>query len=101
MEVHEEVKRRCEQYPLKSQDDVRDPIVCAKLFFPFRVATWYVVEYNPVTCLAFGYVVGLGTDEWGYFSLAELVEIRIAGVYAVEVDMYFRPTLASQLGIER
>lgn len=101
MNVHHKLAIRCKQYPLYSQENVSDPIVCAKLFFPSGAATWYVTEYNPATCVAFGYVVGLGTDEWGYFSIDELFRIKAAGVFSIEVDLHFKPTPASQLGISR
>lgn len=100
MNIHEEVKKRCEEFPLYSQESVHDPTVRAKLFFPAGAATWYITEYNPVTCVAFGYVVGLGTDEWGYISISELAKVRVAGV-AVEVDLYFKPKRTSELGLPR
>lgn len=36
---------------------------------------WYLVEYNPETKIAFGYVKGL-EDEWGYFSLKNFEDIN-------------------------
>lgn len=101
MNIHEEVKKRCEGFPLYSQENTLDPTVRAKLFFPASAATWYITEYNPVTWTAFGYVVGLGTDEWGYISISELAKVRLAGALAIEVDLHFRPRRVSELGLAR
>lgn len=99
MQLHDELRKRCEKYPLYSQENVRDPIVCAKLFFPIGSATWYVTEYNPIKQTAFGYVTGLTYDEWGYISIPELQEVKLANVFSVEVDLHFDQTVASLLGI--
>ncbi len=101
MNIHEELTKRCERYPLYSQENASDPVVCARLFFPAGAATWYITEYNPATRLAFGYVVGLGTDEWGYISISELAAVRLAGAFAIEVDLHFQPMRASELEIQR
>lgn len=101
MAVRKELTKRCERYPLYSQENVPDPTVCAKLFFPVGSATWYITEYNPATDIAFCYVVGLGTDEWGYVYIPELTAVKLAGVFSIEVDLYFDPTPASKLGIPR
>ncbi|MES2188731.1 MAG: DUF2958 domain-containing protein [Pseudomonadota bacterium] len=97
MKISDEIKKRCEQYPLYSQEKVVDQIFCAKLFFPMTSAVWYIAEYNPVTFEAYGYVMGLGDDEWGYFSIAELVEVKLAGVFSIELDLAFSPTRSSEI----
>jgi hypothetical protein len=57
----------------KALDDV---LVVAKLFHPYGAGTWYVTEFDGEDTL-FGFVeLGMGGDEWGYFSLAELTELR-------------------------
>jgi hypothetical protein len=99
MKIQDEIKRRCEQYPLYSQEKVVDQIFSAKLFFPIGSAVWYIAEYNPVTFEAYGYVMGLGDDEWGYFSVAELLEIKLAGVFSIELDLTFSPTRSSEIEI--
>lgn len=101
MQLHNELQKRCEKYPLYSQEHVKDPIVCAKLFFSISRATWYVTEYNPVTQIAFGYVKGLMHDEWGYISIPELQSVKLANVFSVEVDLYFEAQPASRLGFAR
>ncbi|WP_164483718.1 MULTISPECIES: DUF2958 domain-containing protein [unclassified Polaromonas] len=101
MKLHDEIKKRCEQYPLHSQQNVADPMLCAKLFFPLGSGAWYVAEYNPITFEAFGYVSGMDVDEWGYFSVAELLEVKVAGVFSIEVSLHFSSRPASELGILR
>lgn len=101
MDLHAELEKRCKRFRLYSQDEVKDPVVCAKLFFLAGPATWYVIEYNPITCIAFGYVTGLGGDEWGYFSISEMQAVRYAGAPAIEVDLHFEAKPASALGISK
>ncbi len=57
-----------------SQEDVKDPLVIAKFFYPAGRGTWYATEYDPKRRLFFGYVSIFGDhcDEWGTFSLDEL-----------------------------
>lgn len=93
------IRKRCEGYPLNAQLDVTDPIVCAKLYWPIGTARWYVIGYNPETDVAYGFIVGVGTDEWGYFSVGSLLETLIAGVMPVRLDDDFVPARASALGI--
>jgi hypothetical protein len=50
---------------------------------------------------AFGYVVGLACDEWGYVSVSELLETKVAKVFPIMSDTTFVPLVASALGIER
>lgn len=93
------VRKRCEGYPLDAQRGVTDPVVCAKLYWPIGIARWYIIGYNPETDVAYGFVVGVGRDEWGYFSVESLLETLIAGVMPVRLDDGFVPTRASVLGI--
>lgn len=96
MQIQDEIKKRCEEYPLYSQVKVVDKVFSAKLFFPSGSAVWYIAEYNPVTFEAYGYVMGLGDDEWGYFSIAELLKVKLAGVFSIELDLAFNPTRLSE-----
>ena len=63
---------------LYSQDDMDavDVKVVAKFFNPYGVGTWYMTEYDPKTKMAFG-LCDLGCPELGYFSIAELEDLRI------------------------
>ncbi len=60
-----------------TQHESENPIVVAKFFFPAGAATWWATEYNPESRIFFGYVTGLGFDEWGSFSLDELENTKI------------------------
>lgn len=79
------------------QEDVEDPIVVAKYFNPYGRSTWYATEFDPESRCFFGYVVGEWTeqeDEWGYFNLDELEQLRVK-VFGgrtglpLERDLYF------------
>lgn len=78
-------------YPLRSQAEVNDPLVVAKVFDAFGSATWYLFEYDPVDKIAFGYVTGMGENEFGYSSISEMEEIMHPAfkVPRIERDLYF------------
>jgi hypothetical protein len=76
-------------YPLYSQENEKDPLVVAKFFDPCGSATWYVLEYDPIETIAFGYVTGLQEDELGYTSLVELESIERPFGLTIERDLYF------------
>lgn len=99
MDLHAELTKRCDRFPLYSQEAASDPEVCAKLFFIAGSATWYVTEYDPETRIGFGYVTGFAADEWGYFSISEMQATRFAGICAFEVDLYFESKKASTVGV--
>ncbi|OFX27004.1 MAG: hypothetical protein A2033_16040 [Bacteroidetes bacterium GWA2_31_9] len=72
------------------QENVPDPFVIAKFFNPCGSQTWYATEYDPESKTCFGYVTGMGYDEWGYFSIAELENIKVPPFnLAIERDIYF------------
>lgn len=95
----QEVAKRLADYPLYSQEAADDQLVVMKLFHAFGAGTWYLTEYDPEKRIAFGYVTGLGGDEWGYSSIEELAGITFHGVPAIEVDLYFSPTRFSALSL--
>ena len=69
----------------------RNPEVIAKFFHPWFGGTWFATEYDPKTRCFFGFVTGVGRpedDEWGYFSLDELEDLKIHGC-PTERDLYF------------
>jgi hypothetical protein len=74
---------------LYSQENESDPLVVAKLFDPCGSASWFLTEYDPVEKIAFGYVVGLQEDEFGYISLTEMESIERCGI-GIEQDLYFQ-----------
>jgi hypothetical protein len=65
-------------------------IARVKLFTPWTNWTWFASEYDPEQRLCFGVVVG-HEREYGYFSLAELEEIRGPGGLQIERDLHWTP----------
>jgi hypothetical protein len=61
---------------------------------------WYVTEYDPVDMQFFGFVI-LNNDyemaERGYFSLPELVEIRVHGFMEIDRDLHWRVRKCSEV----
>lgn len=82
-----------------SQENIKDPIIIAKFFNPTGSGTWYATEYDPETRTFFGYVSIFGdwNDEWGSFSLDELVSFRGKLGLGIERDLYFEEKPASQV----
>jgi Protein of unknown function (DUF2958) len=81
---------------LHSQESVADPTVHGKFFDPTGGATWYLLEYDQDDAL-FTYVTGLGFDELGYTSLAELSSIQGRFGLHMEHDLHFTPCLLSTI----
>jgi DUF2958 family protein len=81
--------------PLYSQERGKDPMVICKFFTPDAGWTWYVMEFDGDDTF-FGYVVGT-YPELGYFSLAELQQVRGKFGLPVERDLYFEPCRLSQV----
>ncbi len=57
--ITEEFELLFKDYPLYSQEHEEDPLIVAKLFDPCGSASWFLLEYDPVEKIAFGYVQGL------------------------------------------
>lgn len=66
-------------------------IAYAKLFTPDSSWSWYVTEYDKNDRLAFGLVDG-HEKELGYFSIAELEEVRGPLGLPIERDLGFKET---------
>lgn len=94
MRLLSEVKAKMAAWPIYSQESTEDKLVVMKLFNAFGSGTWYLTEYDPEDEQAFGYVTGLGGDEWGYFSIREMASIMLRGtrVPHIEIDRHFSPT---------
>ncbi len=75
---------------LGTQEDEEDAIVVAKFFNPIGTGTWYAISYDLEYHIFFGYVTGLGYDELGYFSLAELENIDLPNRVTIERDLSFK-----------
>ncbi|QGY44847.1 DUF2958 domain-containing protein [Maribellus comscasis] len=68
--------------------EIADPLVIAKFFTPVGGATWYATEYDPQDKICFGYVKGLGGDEFGYFSIIEMESVKLPYGLTIERDLY-------------
>ena len=95
-EKFEEFEELFQNYPLYSQENESDPLVVVKLFDPCGSASWFLLEYDPVERIAFGYVVGMAADELGYVSLAEMESIERLGI-GIEQDIYFQQKRLSEV----
>jgi hypothetical protein len=73
---------------LYATEQITDPEVYVKIFTPDSSWTWMVVEYDPDERLCFGLVKGMET-ELGYFSLAELEEVRGPLGLPIERDLHW------------
>jgi hypothetical protein len=98
MDIREEVEKRLKGVTLYTQEEVSDPMVHAKLFDTGGAGTWYITEYDGED-RTFGYVTGLGDNEWGYVTLSELAALRLRGIPRIEVDLYFTPKPFSELKV--
>jgi hypothetical protein len=61
--------------PLYATENEKNPLIYVKIFTPDANWSWYIIEYNPATKIAFGYVCGL-EEELGYFDIKELEILR-------------------------
>jgi len=81
--------------PLRSQEDVADPIVMVKFFHPMSHWTWYATEFDGED-IFFGWVYG-DFPELGYFSLAELEGVQGPLGIGIERDEQFTPMPLSEV----
>ena len=81
--------------PLYSQEEVEDPMVICKFFYPDFSWTWYAIEFDG-TDQFYGLVDG-DEKELGYFSLTELMSNRGKLGLPVERDRYFTPCRLSEV----
>ncbi len=81
--------------PLYSQENVKDPMVVCKFFYPDFGWSWYAIEFDGKDQF-FGLVDG-DEKELGYFSLTELLSNRGKMGLPVERDLYFKPQPLSSL----
>ena len=74
----------------------KEHIVYVRIFTPDSSWTWYVVEYNPESRIAFGFAINWSMPEfaeWGSFSIAELESVRGGLGLHPERDFWFTPSL--------
>lgn len=77
---------------------LEEHVLFVKYFDPTGSWTWYAAEFDPYTRVFFGYVRGFD-DEWGYFSLDELLAVDGPMGLGIERDLYFTPCTFGQLGV--
>ncbi|WP_335306906.1 DUF2958 domain-containing protein [Sphingomonas adhaesiva] len=67
-----------------------DPAPVLKLFNPIGSATWLVSEMDADGDVVFGLAdLGFGCPELGYFSLSEIVAVRLPWGLRIERDVHF------------
>jgi len=81
-------KLRAEFRRVGSQMESDNPMVVCKFFTPDSNWTWYAFDFEAVSRMFYGYVVGL-EKEYGYFSLDELSEARGPAGLPIERDRFF------------
>jgi len=80
------------------QESSKDPIVIAKYFSPGGSYTFFATEFDPISRCFFGFVHGLGNDEWGYSSLEEMLSVRCPPFgLPIERDFYFKEQRFSEV----
>lgn len=78
--------------PLYSQEKVADPIVHAKFFAPWGMATWWATEFDGEdTFFGFALLNDPSLAELGYFSLSELQAVKGPFGLGIERDIHFTP----------
>ncbi|MDC0935065.1 DUF2958 domain-containing protein [Pirellulales bacterium] len=82
--------------PLYGAEQQSDPVALLKWFAPDSSWSWYVVEFSPEERTCFGLVDG-HEAELGYFSLAEIEQLRGPLGLPVERDVCFAPTPLSEV----
>jgi len=76
--------------------DERDPMARIRLFDAGGSWTWYIIEYDPKDHVCYGWVCGI-EQEFGTFSLSELISLRGPLGLRVERDLHFEPCPISKL----
>ncbi|MBL8813941.1 MAG: DUF2958 domain-containing protein [Planctomycetaceae bacterium] len=77
-------------YALRVTAEQEDPIFHLKWFTPDGGFTWYVCEYDPITGIAFGSVVG-PCPEWGTCSIHEIRSVRARSGAARSGAIHLQP----------
>lgn len=89
-------KELLEKLPqLYSQENVKDPMIICKFFYPDFSWTWYAIEFDGKDQF-FGLVDG-DEKELGYFSLTELLVNRGKLGMPIERDRFFVPCRLSEI----
>lgn len=94
--ITEEFIETMKPYPLRSQEKVKDPFVPVKFFNPVGSQSWFILEYDPETKIAFSYVTGMYENEFGYTPVDELERITLPFGLTIERDFHFKPCRLSE-----
>jgi|APSaa5957512622_1039677.scaffolds.fasta_scaffold221930_1 hypothetical protein len=89
--VTQEFEKLMADYPPSSQDECDDPWVAAKFYNPAGPGIWLLMDYNPDTKMAYGFIIGLGYNGPGFISMRELETIRFSDGIKIERDINFEP----------
>jgi hypothetical protein len=81
-----ELEKRFQE--IGNQSNEPDPVIVAKFFNPCGSQTWLASEYYGQDKTFYGYVTGMGDNEWGYFSLEELQQLKLPLGLSIERDIY-------------
>ena len=81
-------------YPLYSQDDIKDKKVILEIFIPFQKMYWLILEGNRENddFIFFGYC-HITDSEYGYVSFNELYNLD----YSLEFNYYKEPISLNEL----
>ena len=81
--------------PLYANEKIPNDEVIVKVKYFLASFTWLVTEcevQEDNDVLFFGYVINHADpdcSEWGYFTLSQLLEVKLFGVFTVERDLHF------------
>lgn len=81
---------------LHANDEIPSGKTIVRVKYFLASFTWLVTEceVQDDDVLFYGYVINHNDpycSEWGYFTLQQLMEIRLFGCVGVERDLYFKP----------
>ena len=82
--------------PLYSSENVEDPMVICKFFYPDFSWTWYAIEFDGKDTF-FGYVAGDENEARVTSRLSELQNNRGKLGCPIERDRYFKPQRLSEV----
>ena len=83
----EGIRKRLPELYSQSEKEAKDIKVIVKYFTPDSSWTWYAYEFDGKDTF-FGYVKGI-ENEYGYFSLSELENVKGPYGLSIERDLYF------------
>lgn len=84
------------QSTYSENNDSNTTLLRCKLFDPCSQWTWYIADYDPITKIAFWFVVWLENERWD-FDLTELENYRWRMWIWIERDLYYSPCTLKDL----